>query len=139
MFLADVKAVRKHTSKVWRDIKSILNYQLDGIQEDFQQIENDAMDMQNSYLTAEEVRTIVWDLWTSQKVLTGQQMNILKKEMFHSENFKMYNHKDTDAINQSANAWNLYNNITESLKVSHPTKYFKDHEKVHALMMEYVN
>ena len=134
MFLADVKAVRKHTSMVWRDISSILSYQLDEVEDTFTQLLNDSEDMKYTYLSQEQVQEIVWKLWVEEKVLTGQQMNILKKEMFYSENFKMYDPKQEMGL---PTAWNMYNNVTQALKVSHPSKYFKDHEKTHQLITEY--
>jgi len=58
--------------------------------------------------------------------------------MFNSENFKMYDSKDK-FDGSAKSAWYMYNNLTESLKVSHPSSYFKNHEKVHQLMMTYCN
>lgn len=138
MFVADVTAVRKHTSEVWRDVSNIMTQQLDDMEKTFDGIVTDMKELKTTYLSQENVQEIVWNLWVDQKVLTAQQMNILKKEMFYSENFRMYDPKD-NIRRGPVNAWNMYNNLTESLKVTHPSKYFKNHSKVHELMMTYTN
>jgi hypothetical protein len=134
MFLADVKSVRKHTSKVWYDIEHVMQDQLMYMDDTFQRISNDAQDMQNTMLSSSDIRDVIGKLWIDQEVLTAQQMNIMRGEMFYSDNFKMF---DKGAPIGEGTAWNMYNNITEALKVSHPSKYFKNHEKVHETLMTY--
>lgn len=136
MFLADVKSVRKHTTEVWRDIEQVCGDQLRYIDDTFQELQDDTVDMQNTMLTASQISKVVTDLWINERVLTAQQMNIMRDGMFYSENFKMYEPGNTL---ESGTAWNMYNNITEALKVSHPSKYFKNHEKVHGIFKELID
>lgn len=138
MFTADVKAVRKHTVEVYRDMNNIVQEQIYFMKNSFDGLVADKQQLMTTFISMADVQEIIWQLWVEQKVLTGTQMNILKKEMFYSENFKMYDPKN-EFERPNASAWNMYNNITEALKISHPSNYFKDHEKAHELILSYCN
>lgn len=72
------------------------------------------------------VYEIMGMLFFQMKVLSVGQMSIVNKEFTSSKNFRHLT--DTDFT-----AYDLYNHITESLKVSHPLTYFNDHIQTHNL------
>lgn len=69
---------------------------------------------------------IIGTLFFNLKVLSINQMSIINKEFSGSQNF---NHLGDPKFT----AYDLYNHITESLKVSHPLTYFSDHMRTHDL------
>lgn len=135
MFIADVQKLRKHTVNVWQDIDQILLDSLNYAQETFKQIEKDALTLRQFKLSKAEVFNLIGQLFIEDSIINTTQLNILKNELYHSKNFKMF---DKDEVTKGdSNGWYLYNNITESLKTSHPLNYFKNHAAVHSKLVTY--
>jgi len=60
--------------------------------------------------------------------INSLQLNIIKKECESSNKF-------TTIYEPGYTAWDLYNNVTHSLKESSPTTYLQDHIDLHQFMM----
>lgn len=69
---------------------------------------------------------ILGQLFFKMGILSVNQVSIINKEFKHSPNFRHLS-------NIEFTAYDLYNHITEALKVSHPLTYFNDHIKTHNL------
>lgn len=81
-------------------------------------------------ISPQDTYNILGELFFKKEVLTITQMSIIKRELQFSKNFKHLFDKDFTAFD-------LYNNITESLKErSHPTTYIQDHIDTHNLFKE---
>jgi hypothetical protein len=57
------------------------------------------------------------------------QLSIIKDEFMNSLNFRHLTSPDFTA-------YDLYNHITESLKISHPINYFNNHIETHKVFEE---
>ena len=69
---------------------------------------------------------LIGDLFFEQSVISITQLSIIKKELNESKNFK---HINDDGFT----AYDLYNDITESLKTSPVNSMIDDHVKLHTL------
>ena len=132
MFQADLVSLRKHTPNMGRDMDIIMQKQIVGISDMFQQYAEDIEIMQESIITKDTMHEIVGRMFIDEKIITGAQLNIIRKEINVSENFKMLGH------NGNMSLWNMYQNTTQALKKSHTTRYFSDHSVAHNLMLDYV-
>ena len=75
---------------------------------------------------------LIGRMFMEHEFINSVQLNIIKKECEKSENF-------TTIWEPGYSMWDLYNNVTHSLKESHPTTYLHDHINLHQFMMEEVN
>ncbi len=74
----------------------------------------------------EDAFKLLGELFFMRKVITITQMAVIKKEFDGSKNFR---HIDDPHFR----AFDLYNHITEALKLSHPASYINDHITTHSL------
>lgn len=131
MFTGDVVALRKHSSSIGEEVPKMLKQQISVIDTMFSQYAEDIEVMKSVELSRNAVHEIVGEMFLDQKLITTTQINIIRRELYHSENFQMFGAGGTMSL------WNLYQNSTESLKVSHASRFFKDHSDVRALMLNY--
>ena len=131
MFLADVTQLRKHTTNIGPDLTRIVDKQVDYIGEMFDKYAEDVEVLRSKEISRSTMNEIVGGMFMEQKIITGAQLSIIRKEVSVSENFKMLGAEGNMSL------WNLYNNTTEALKKSHVTRYFTDHASVHKLMLDY--
>jgi len=82
-------------------------------------------------ISKDTMHQIIGSMFVEHKVLTTTQINIVRKEIEFSENFKMI------GSGGDMTMYNMYQNLTESLKVSHPNNYVKNHVQVHELLTAY--
>ena len=132
MFIADVTQLRKHTVNLAKDLHVIVDQQLTYVGEMFDKYAEDVEVLRSKEITQSTMNEIVGGMFMEQKLITGAQMSIIRKEVSVSENFQML------GSGGSMSLWNLYQNTTESLKKSHVTRYFSDHAKVRELLLDYV-
>jgi hypothetical protein len=131
MFHADVQRLRKHTSNLLIDLDEIVEEQLNYVEIQYQKFTTEVEKLQEKVLETEQVYNILGKLFFEEKLLGSKELNIIKDEMVKSDHFKMV------GIEGGMTAWNLYNNITESLKETHPLKYFKAHAGAYNTILEY--
>jgi len=128
---ADVVAVQKHTVNVAKVITKIMYSQLESLDANFSRNEEALEIMKQTQLTKSTAYEIVGNLFIEQKVLTTTQINLIRKEMYSSENFKML------GSGGDMSMYNLFNNVTESLKLSRPSTYTKDHVAAFETCLKY--
>lgn len=80
----------------------------------------------------EELAALIGRMYLNQNFLTSTQLNIVKRQIRFSDHFRMVNPEELTA-------WNLYNNITESLKIAHPANYIYSHKVLHDTLLGYVS
>jgi hypothetical protein len=127
---ADVVSLRKHTTNIVSDMGEIVNSQLDSLEANFEKNVEALSTLKEIQISKSTMYELIGELFVEQRVLTTTQINIVRKELYESENFQML------GFGGEMSAYNLYQNFTESLKISHPANYVRDHVSVHNLMME---
>lgn len=99
---------------------------LDLAQKAFEHNKHQLDNMREIPMDTNTLYEIMGSLFFKMKVLSVNQMSIVNKEFKESTHFRHFEDKDFTA-------YDLYNHITEALKVSHPLTYFNDHIQTHSL------
>jgi hypothetical protein len=115
---------RKHTGTVASELADKIQTGIDRMRDDFGRLLIEVDIMKNYSLTPRQKAEILGVMYFERNIVSPTQLSIVKHELKHSHNFK------------EDNAWSLYNNVTESLKRSHPITIIPDHIKVHGFMKE---
>lgn len=120
---ADMMAFRrKHTGDVSSELDQKIQIGVDRMKDEFSKILLEVDVMKNYSLTPRQKAEVLGVMYFEKNVVTPTQLSIVKHELKHSKHFK------------EDNAWSLYNNVTESLKKSHPVTIIRDHIKLHNFM-----
>ena len=117
------------TSTTKEDIVTNINGGISVLQTAFENIVRQMEELKHFEVSPQDTYNILGELFFKKEVLTITQMSIIKRELQFSKNFKHLFDKDFTAFD-------LYNNITEALKTSHPTEYIGDHINTHNLFKE---
>ena len=115
---------RKHTGTVAEELNDKIQIGVNRMRNDFGRLNLEVDVMKNYDLTERQKAEILGVMYFERSLVTPTQLSIIKKELTQSEHFK------------EDNAWSLYNNVTESLKKSHPIDIIQDHIKLHGFMKE---
>lgn len=117
---------RVHKGDAFDDAMASINEGFELIDTRFKDIKYQMNCLKDVTVDKELSYKLIGDLFFDQSVISIEQLSIIKKEMYFSQNFK---HIDQDGFT----AYDLYNHITESLKKSHPLNYVDNHVKTHSL------
>ena len=109
MLLGDVTYMRKHTGEVLNDIQTMISNSIDSLVPTLYKAHKDMEIMQKKDVNPTIISQILGELFYKEELLKITQLSVVKKEINTSKNFSMLNSSDM-------NMWNLYNNVTESLK-----------------------
>ena len=115
---------RKHTGTVASELNEKIQVGVDRMKSDFGKLNMEVDVMKNYSLTDRQKAEILGVMYFERNLVTPTQLSIIKNELTNSEHFK------------EDNAWSLYNNVTESLKRSHPIDIIQDHIKLHSFVKE---
>jgi hypothetical protein len=124
MFKGQIKMVRKHTKNVFQDMETIVEEVISKAVVQYEQLEEDKERMKLRLLSKREMAELAGRMFIEEKLINATQMNIVAREIQHSENFG------------GTSLWDLYNHTTEALKKSHPSEAMQSHIKVHDFVME---
>lgn len=128
-FSTEVYLKRKHTGDAEQvaKMKIISGFEMMG--EYFQSL----LDARNKLMSVEvdirKASELVGRMFMEHEFITSQQMNVIKKGCQDSSLF-------ASIFEPGYSAWDLYNNVTHSLKQSHPSDYMDDHINFHNFMIE---
>jgi len=112
---------RKHSGdSALEDFRAILDTSINSLESEFDILRQNMQEMKNFTISDKHKASMMGDMYLNYEMITPSQLAIFKKEDRESKNF-------TDDT-----VWSFYNNITESLKVSHPLHWDRDHAKVHS-------
>lgn len=117
---------RKHTGDIRNELITKMEEAVNSLRGSFGRLTLDIDNMKNRTLTTQERAEILGVMYFENNIVTPTQLSIVKNEIHNSKHFR----GDT--------AWDLYNNITEALKRSHPSRHIEDHVKLHRFMQETV-
>ena len=118
---------RKHTGTVADELQDHIQTGVDRMKSDFGRLNMEVDIMKNYDLTSRQKSEILGVMYFERNLVTPTQLSVIKNELTQSEHFK------------ESNAWSLYNNVTESLKKSHPIDIIQDHIGVHNFFKEVCN
>lgn len=86
-------------------------------------------ELQNFEISPKESYEIIGKLFFEKKAINITQLSQIKREFEMSEHFRHLG-------DIHFTAYDLYNDITEALKTSHPSNYFDSHIVTHSLFEE---
>ena len=117
------------TTSTWRDISENVHDGFEHLCESFDTITKQMNQLKRFEIGDSDVFKILGELLFNRDAMTITQFSTVKHELYNSKNFRHL--KD-----RGFSAYDCYNAITESLKLSHPMKYVSDHVKTHKLFEE---
>lgn len=113
---------RKHTGNIQEELSIKVKEAINAMKEGFGNLILEIDIMKDYQLTAKQKAELMGVMYFEENMVTPNQLSVIKKEMEQSEYFK------------GNTLWDLYNNVTESLKFSNPLNHIEDHMKLHEFM-----
>lgn len=102
------------------------------LQNAFENVVKQMNELKHFEISPKETFGILGELFFNKEVISITQMSAIKRELQYSQHFKHFGDKDFTA-------YDLYNDITEVLKSSHPSVYISNHIDTHNLFKETFN
>ena len=119
-----VRFIRKHTGTIYEELQEKFSEAVQTMRTGFANLILEVDLMKDFELTPRQKAEILGVMYFEKNLVTPNQLSVIKREVNHSEHFK------------GNTVWDLYNNVTESLKDSHPIRHIEDHIKVHDFMTD---
>ena len=119
-----IRFTRKHTGTIYEELQEKFIEAVDTMRTGFARLILEVDLMKDFELTPRQKAEILGVMYFEKNLVTPNQLSVIKREVSHSEHFK------------GNSIWDLYNNVTESLKDSHPIRHIEDHVSVHSFMTE---
>ena len=115
---------RKHTGNIAEELQEKTRQAITSMRDGFVALTLDIDIMRDYNVTDSQKAEIMGLMYFEEDIVTPNQLSVIKKEMRESEHFR------GDSL------WDLYNNVTESLKSSHPLSHIESHIKLHDFMTD---
>ena len=115
---------RKHTGSILPELMEMFDTGIRRMTDGFHRLIEDATIMRNYDLTERQKAEILGVLYFEKEIVMPYQISRIKHQFKHSENFK------------GNSLWDLYNNVTESLKSSYMVNHLDDHIRLHDFILE---
>lgn len=131
-FSADYARLRKHTGNIQGELDDMVQSTVASMEKNFIDIKEDMEIMRDMPIDSIDVSHIIGELLMGENILRTQQINVIKKGMRSDINFRMLKPEEM-------NMWNLYNNVTEALKLSTPANSMQNHIMTHKTIMQHVD
>ena len=116
---------RKHVGSVNFDMYPMIEHAMDNLEHEYELLVSAKRQLERIEVSKQVRAELAGRLFFEHELLSVTQMSLLQRQF----------NKTTGPF-VSDNAWSLYNNVTETLKSSHPYHYIQDHEMFHEIMME---
>lgn len=115
---------RKHTGSIATELDVKVDVAIENMVTGFDRILVEVDIMKNFNLTRKQKAEILGVMYFEENMVSPNQLSIIKEELIRSPHF-------------SGNTlWDLYNNVTESLKRSHPFSHIENHVRLHKFMSQ---
>jgi len=114
--------VRKHTGTIQEELVEKTKEAITAMKDGFSNLVLEIDIMKDYNLTAKQKAELMGVMYFEENMVTPNQLSVIKHEMTKSEHFT------------GNTLWDLYNNVTESFKSSHPLRHIEDHMKLHTFM-----
>jgi len=116
---------RKHLGdNAYTDFKKMISVGLQNLENDFNTLLINKEEMKNIEIDKKVINSLVSDMFLNEELIKTTQLDILKKELKFSKNFK------------DSSLWSFYNNVTESFKDNNPHNHNKQHGKFHGYISD---
>ncbi|KKM23614.1 hypothetical protein LCGC14_1613430 [marine sediment metagenome] len=119
-----VTFTRKHTGTIQAELREKVKEAITAMRDGFSKLVLEVDIMRDYQLTPKQKAELMGVMYFEENMVTPNQLSIIKNEMKESPYFK------GDSL------WDLYNNVTESFKTSHPLSHIEDHIKLHSFMID---
>jgi hypothetical protein len=113
---------RKHTGTIQEELVEKVKEAVIAMKEGFGNLVLEIDIMKDYQLSQKQKAELMGVMYFEENMVTPNQLSVIKKEMDESDHFR------GDSL------WDLYNNVTESFKSSHPLHHIEDHMKLHQFM-----
>jgi len=113
---------RKHTGTIQEELVIKTKEAVISMREGFSKLVLEIDIMKDYQLTDKQKAELMGVMYFEEEMVTPNQLSVIKKEMKESPHFR------------GNSLWDLYNNVTESFKSSHPIRHIEDHMDLHAFM-----
>jgi hypothetical protein len=113
---------RKHTGTVQEELAEKAREAITKMKEGFGNLVLEIDIMKDFQLTDKQKAELMGVMYFEENMVTPNQLSVIKKEIKESDHFK------------GNTLWDLYNNVTESFKSSHPLRHIDDHMRLHQFM-----
>lgn len=113
---------RKHTGSAPEELQNKIIEAITLMKSGFNTIKVEVDLMKKYDLTRKEKAELLGVMYFEEELMTPTQLSIIKKELETSEHFR------------GNTLWDLYNNVTQSLKTSHPLHHIEGHIRLHRFM-----
>lgn len=117
-----VRFKRKHTGNIQEELIEKTREAITAMTTGFSNLVLDIDIMKDYQLTQKQKAELLGVMYFEEEMVSPTQLSIIKKEMKESNHFR------------GNTLWDLYNNVTESLKTSHPFTHIEDHQALHTFM-----
>lgn len=115
---------RKHTGTIQEELIEKASEGIVKMRDGFNNLVLQVDLMKDYNLTQRQKAELLGVMYFEENMISPNQLSVIKKEMKESEHFR------------GGSLWDLYNNVTESLKSSHPLTHIEDHIKLHKFMTQ---
>lgn len=119
---AEYSMRRKHTTKVWEDLNTMIQEGTDILYDEYYKIIKDRKRFETIGINKRAQAELLGRLFVEEEIVTPTMANIVKKEIQESMLFP------------DDNLWSFYNHVTHALKQSHPLEYIDRHVKLHSFI-----
>jgi len=115
---------RKHTGTIRKELTEKVKEAIIAMKDGFSRLVLEIDIMKDYQLTPKQKAELMGVMYFEENMVTPNQLSVIKHEIKKSDHFK------GDSL------WDLYNNVTESLKSSHPLNHIENHMRLHDFMTD---
>jgi len=132
MICGEINLKRKHTGNANEIAKEKIRIGIESIQETFERLLQDKNKMDNVAINSKINAELIGRMFLEENIINSIQLNCIKDQLYNSTNFR----KITD---REYTMWDMYNHITESLKLTHPITFIQKHIDLHNFITPLIN
>lgn len=119
------KDARKHVGAIGIELAFMIDEAVNTMETEYKYLIEAKNKLKEVTISKQLEAELAGRLFMEQQILSVTQMSVLKQEL-----------EKVNTPFGDGTAWNFYNGVTQSLKLSHPVDYIKDHQKLHEFAME---
>ena len=113
---------RKHTGTVQEELQEKATEAIVKMEEGFSNLVLEVDILRDYTITTKQKAELMGVMYFEEELITPHQLSVVKTEMEQSEHFR------------GNTLWDLYNNVTQALKTSHPLNHIENHIALHEFM-----
>jgi hypothetical protein len=122
----EVSLIRRHTGRANNDMIMGISEGIKRLGENFMNMEKQLQAMKEIEISKRIAASLIGRLFIEEEIITAHQLAVLKNEYF-AESFD---------YGITGTLYNLYQDVTHSLKTSHPRNFLGDHIDAHKFFVE---